>query len=856
MAPSLLQKTSNRYLQLALPENLIPSKRMGKREKYRARVAYNNHSQMEKQLCREWAFSWNTLKERIKRKESDEKKSISHFSCSFAPSGHTPSPEENLETPYSEIDFHRVKLSAPFPRVKWMPVLPLPRAGNTLVSRTDLESPGEKHSTPCSLILPHLFTGEIKCAVGGNLLQHLNHYINSFSSFPQGERSQRHPQGLLSTNVVHAGGNETDLFGGEGCGRPPGKGGENQQVSSHSVPFQGISSRWLRFFPGVSAPGTGNNPPPLPCGESGGKRRKSFPKAHHRAEIVCATNKGGYARAFGDLFVSPASYCIHSTAQGYRRADDFLTEQANLNNFRIIYSLEEKGKAAARRDKINDNYRNQLAEWRKIAFLYGNLAKKTVVRVMRQARGLRGDINSNCISLLEARLDVTLRRALFFPTVKAARQWIVRGRICVNNQRCTLSGYLLQPGDVVSVIPGAETVFRKQCLGALKKIKRRFLFAVKENRGKGERPDSIFLKATVSAAMRNKDASALPKGHQQGDWSASRGERRFPFSPVLMRKWNEWSQLWGNSSFSTGHKSQRHSWFSKGQKTGKKAFPLENFRNALVQHPSLYTSFAHYLSALKKQIERLPPVVKRAGAKRGEGEQLDFLQKPSLSHAPYPAPGAPLRGGEKGTPGHRDAEPPEGDRRETLVSQMLHAGGILPGGLAPKAHKEKQPFEKGVQPATPFSAMQKHRGGLQQSPLREIDIVASNRKHKIDAHPVVCSFSPVTKTKRFADKYQSNSLPGAVLFGTSPEKNSHCHWLHRQQCCVIDGCFPLRWNKFFARKKSASRKNHHWRWSCFKPLHLECSHKHCTLIFLYPPQKLLWPGSINMSLLWKRVASD
>ena len=360
---------------------------------------------------------------------------------------------------------------------------------------------------------------------------------------------------------------------------------------------------------------------------------------------------------------------------------DLVWRQIDLNLWYNFYSIQEKARVGVRREKIGEDYKNKLAECKKVAMLYGNLSKKTLVRAMRRAKKEGGDLDSQFLSSLERRLDVALNRALFFSTIKSARQWVFCGRILVNNQPCTTPSYLLQPGDLLTISPPARTIWRKQFFQ--------------------------FFGATLDSNTISREGGAM---ELQGDWLGGRDrvgnggtlfekkrvatERRYPFSPPLMQKWQRWSKLWGNSPQSSGgHVFQRL------------------VDNSELQFPHFSRS-SFFFSALKST-------------------QLD------------------------------------GHRRKTRITHWL---------------------------------------GVSQERRR-----------------------------------RSFFLPPAAS------------WLHQQQPHVVDGLFPPRWNRVFAKSKSIGQREHDWRWSCIKPLHLECSYKHYTAIFLYAPQKLAWPCSINVNLLRKAL---
>ena len=75
--------------------------------------------------------------------------------------------------------------------------------------------------------------------------------------------------------------------------------------------------------------------------------------------------------------------------------------------------------------------------------------------LFKKANAHKGKTISNFFAALETRLDTTLYRVQFVPTLQAARQLISHEKVCVNNVVLTKPGYILQPGDVISVAPDA-----------------------------------------------------------------------------------------------------------------------------------------------------------------------------------------------------------------------------------------------------------------------------------------------------------------------------------------------------------------------------------------------------------------
>jgi len=90
-----------------------------------------------------------------------------------------------------------------------------------------------------------------------------------------------------------------------------------------------------------------------------------------------------------------------------------------------------------------------------LSLLYGKLHTSYFVTLFKKANAHKGKTISNFFAALETRLDTTLYRVQFVPTLQAARQLISHEKVCVNNVVLTKPGYILQPGDVISVAPDA-----------------------------------------------------------------------------------------------------------------------------------------------------------------------------------------------------------------------------------------------------------------------------------------------------------------------------------------------------------------------------------------------------------------
>ncbi len=103
-----------------------------------------------------------------------------------------------------------------------------------------------------------------------------------------------------------------------------------------------------------------------------------------------------------------------------------------------------------RRQKLSD-FGIQLRAKQKLKGYYGNITEKQFKGIYKEASRLKGDTGENLIGLLERRLDAVVYRAMFVPTVFAARQFVSHGHISVNGRRVNIPSYRLKVGDVVEV---------------------------------------------------------------------------------------------------------------------------------------------------------------------------------------------------------------------------------------------------------------------------------------------------------------------------------------------------------------------------------------------------------------------
>ena len=104
----------------------------------------------------------------------------------------------------------------------------------------------------------------------------------------------------------------------------------------------------------------------------------------------------------------------------------------------------------SRRRKLSD-FGVQLQAKQKLKGYYGNIGERQFRRYYDDAVRRRGDTGQNLIELLERRLDATVYRMKFVPTVFAARQFINHGHILVNGKKVNVPSYMVKDGDIVEI---------------------------------------------------------------------------------------------------------------------------------------------------------------------------------------------------------------------------------------------------------------------------------------------------------------------------------------------------------------------------------------------------------------------
>jgi len=108
------------------------------------------------------------------------------------------------------------------------------------------------------------------------------------------------------------------------------------------------------------------------------------------------------------------------------------------------------GQHGQTRSKPTD-YAVQLHAKQKLKGYYANIGEKRFYRYYVEAIRRRGDSSVQLIQLLESRLDAIVYRAMFVPTMFAARQFVAHCHVKVNGKRVNIPSYNVKVGDVIEV---------------------------------------------------------------------------------------------------------------------------------------------------------------------------------------------------------------------------------------------------------------------------------------------------------------------------------------------------------------------------------------------------------------------
>lgn len=101
-------------------------------------------------------------------------------------------------------------------------------------------------------------------------------------------------------------------------------------------------------------------------------------------------------------------------------------------------------------NKKSSQYKVRLKEKQKLRYYYG-VSEKQLFTYLKKARKRKGSSGKELLSLLEMRLDNTVYRLGFCPTIVAAKQLIIHGHVLVDGLLVNIPSFICRVGNVVQI---------------------------------------------------------------------------------------------------------------------------------------------------------------------------------------------------------------------------------------------------------------------------------------------------------------------------------------------------------------------------------------------------------------------
>ncbi len=494
-----------------------------------------------------------------------------------------------------------------------------------------------------------------------------------------------------------------------------------------------------------------------------------------------------------------------------------------------------------KRQTRNSDFKNKLKEKKKLSILYGNLSNKQIKKNLQEACKLRGNTGNNLLTLLETRLDVILYRALFFPSIKSARQWINCNKILVNSKYINVASYKTNFGDIISVAPN-----NKKCIATniLKFLLYYNLYNVKNTMKQLEYKQNqllsnskkkfIFNLLKSNIGSKKKFSFFLPKHLNVNNVKSKKSKEKSLFSAVVDKS----SEIYLQPLVAKYQKKIFGSWLPKKQgenlyvsqakisfftKNLTKALPLlngiyimnkinmENISKNLFFKKHHYIISNFYFTLLQNQIKPINRFLLKQNinklAKIFQINKLNFYIKKYKILNKSISPTILL------------VDSKTSFKIATLVKNSISS----PFGL-----KKLRFFSS-------LSLLKWHFFFYKEKLNTKAEIFLSSTNKKI--------------------LQQSKEIVNLLLNNNFISKNE-------KKCCTNnllnlnlikyhDILFFLKLKNYFFRKREIFISENFPQKINFKPLNLEISYKTLTIIHLYPSQKIVFPCSLDIELLLK-----
>ena len=136
---------------------------------------------------------------------------------------------------------------------------------------------------------------------------------------------------------------------------------------------------------------------------------------------------------------------------------------------------EKKTSILSRRSSLSTSYKERLIEKQKLRYVYG-ITEKKLFSYYTFSKNKKLSTELQFIRLLESRLDNTIFRLGFAPTIASARQYISHGHILVNNSSVNIPSFLCSKQDTISFKQNSKIkVLAQKNLSLLKEKNSRIL---------------------------------------------------------------------------------------------------------------------------------------------------------------------------------------------------------------------------------------------------------------------------------------------------------------------------------------------------------------------------------------------
>jgi len=99
----------------------------------------------------------------------------------------------------------------------------------------------------------------------------------------------------------------------------------------------------------------------------------------------------------------------------------------------------------------NSQYSIRLQEKQKVRYHYG-ITESQLIRYVKKARRMKGSTGEIIMSLLEKRLDASLYRLGYAPTIRAARQLVSHGHVRVEGKKINIPSYECNIDDKIEYL--------------------------------------------------------------------------------------------------------------------------------------------------------------------------------------------------------------------------------------------------------------------------------------------------------------------------------------------------------------------------------------------------------------------